>query len=303
MNTLKTLEESITIFLQAHLSETMISFLKVMANFGDEAALIVIIGFLYWCYDKKTGKKLILYLSIANIFYPMIKNVVKRVRPYMVNDKIQCFKPAYDGDAYDITVQGYSFPSGHMVNCACVYGEMFKRYLNKILRVLIVVLIILVGLSRICLGVHYLSDVIVGFIFGLFICYILDKLLNKYDKKIVYLVLIILGGTGFIFCKSNDFYMGYGMMIGSMAADLFEEKYINFEGTNNILEIIIRMLIGILLFVLVSKGSKLPFTEEFLNSKTTLSFLVRAIRYFLIVFLVIGVYPICFKFMHFKKNK
>jgi len=296
------IEDSIIIFLQEHCGEGITSFLKVMANFGDEAVLIGIIGFLYWCYDKKFGMKLILYLSIANVFYPMIKNIVKRVRPYMVNDNIKCFKPAYDGDPYDIAVQSYSFPSGHMVNSACVYGEIYKYYPKRILRVICILIISLVGLSRICLGVHYPSDVIVGLLFGIVCCIVLKKTTQKFNKKIVYLALIVLGSIGFLFCKSNDFYMGYGMMIGSMVADLFEEKYVNFKETRNLLEIIIRMLGGIALFLMISKGSKLPFSSEFLDSKTTLAFLVRTIRYFLIVFSTIGIYPLCFKYINIKKK-
>lgn len=302
MDAVNAFEESIILFLQAHCSDPFISLLKIMTYFGDEAVLILVLGFIYWCYDKKFGMKMILYLSISNVFYPMIKNAVKRIRPYMVNEKIQCLKPAYEGDPYDISVQGYSFPSGHMVNSACVYAQIFRNYRKTVLRIVLVLVVFLLGLSRVCLGLHYPSDVIAGFLFGIVCCNVIETATGKIDKKIVFLILTVLGGFGFLFCRSNDFFRGYGIMTGAMAANLFEVKYVKFKETTNIAEIIIRMLGGVILYVLISETSQLPFTEAFLNSGTTLAFLVRAVRYFLIIFCTIGIYPLFFKYIVFSKG-
>ncbi len=65
----------------------------------------------------------------------------------------------------------YSFPSGHALYAACFYGVLAwlitARIENKSLRILIwliaALLALLIGLSRIYLGVHYPSDVIAGF--------------------------------------------------------------------------------------------------------------------------------------------
>jgi undecaprenyl-diphosphatase len=69
---------------------------------------------------------------------------------------------------------GYSFPSGHTLNSTVTYGiaalEVWRSSLPGRVRVAatagLVVLIALVGLSRIALGVHYPSDVIAGWLAG-----------------------------------------------------------------------------------------------------------------------------------------
>ncbi len=69
----------------------------------------------------------------------------------------------------------YSFPSGHATISVCLYGLigiLIARHVPQPHRGLclgaFLILIILIGLSRIILGVHYLSDVLGGYLFGLF---------------------------------------------------------------------------------------------------------------------------------------
>ena len=89
-----------------------------------------------------------------------------------------------------ITETGYSFPSGHAMISLAIYG--FLAYLlwksdykyKKIGVSLLVLLIVLIGISRIYLGVHYTSDVIAGFIVSLgylllFIDFIYPKIKDK----------------------------------------------------------------------------------------------------------------------------
>lgn len=72
-----------------------------------------------------------------------------------------------------IQAEGYSFPSGHSMTGAAFYGFLIylsmifcKRPWNLLLVIFLSILIILIGVSRIYLGVHYASDVIGGFFAG-----------------------------------------------------------------------------------------------------------------------------------------
>jgi undecaprenyl-diphosphatase len=71
--------------------------------------------------------------------------------------------------------KGLSFPSGHAIMAVTFYGLLIYilqhsitiDWLNWLLTILVVVLIFLIGFSRIYLRVHYPSDVAAGFIIGL----------------------------------------------------------------------------------------------------------------------------------------
>ena len=71
-----------------------------------------------------------------------------------------------------ITENGYSFPSGHAMAALGFYGFIIyllwhmnlRKKVKIIFSVLLSILIILIGMSRIYLGVHYASDVFAGYL-------------------------------------------------------------------------------------------------------------------------------------------
>lgn len=99
----------------------------------------------------------------------ILKCLIERVRPIL--------------QLYPET--GSSFPSGHATAAAALYGFLLftiwkhdKHYLKRPLIVFLFLLIILVGISRLYLGVHYLSDVLAGYFVGLVWLFIGVKLHN-----------------------------------------------------------------------------------------------------------------------------
>lgn len=284
-------------FLQNNLPDLLMSFMKVITDLGDEMAIICVAGLIYWCLDKKTGKRLCLYLGVSNICYPMIKNIVLRSRPYMDVTGIECLKAPYKGDMYDLNVQGYAFPSGHAANCVTVYGAIFMKYRNLVLRIAMIVIIVLVCVSRCALGVHYPTDMAAGIAVALAVMVLLDQLDRRCKSRKYYIVIAVAGLAGFFFCRSTDYYTGYGIMLGAMISDVFEERFVDFEKASGIAECVLRMAGGLIIFLAMSTLLKLPFSESFLASKTVAAFAVRSIRYTLLMFIDLGLYPMLFRYM------
>jgi len=101
-------------------------------------------------------RRLVLWLAVAVLLSvsvgTVIKYVVRRPRP----SDLKGF--------YSRRVDNYSFPSGHAIRVACiavVLGIAFPQCLS-----LLVLYASLVALCRVSLGIHYLSDVLVGSILG-----------------------------------------------------------------------------------------------------------------------------------------
>lgn len=297
-------ENDLIIFLQNVLPKALISFFSFITDFGDEIYIVAALGLIYWCINKELGKKMGIYLSFLNVFYPSIKSIAKRKRPYMANDKIQIIKKvSAEGDIYDVTTQGYSFPSGHACNTIGTYGAIVKENLSKVLNVILIILILLVGISRFVLGAHYPTDVLIGWVVGTIIILLIDLLVKKLGRNTTYIVLLAVGVPGFFYASANDFYTGYGMLLGIVLGIFFEEKYVNFKESKNVLECIIRVLIGGGLFFGLNTLLKMPFSTEFLEGGTKLSFIVRTVRYAITCFVLFGAYPLLFKYLNklFKK--
>ena len=273
---------------------------------GENFFLVAILVFLYWCYDKKVGKDIGVAIAVAIVWNPLVKNIALRRRPYMDHPEIKCLKAptTTEADVNDIAAQGYSFPSGHSTNSACVYGYFPFILKSKLFKVFAVLLPFLVGLSRVMLGVHYPTDVIVGWLMGYsisFLVYFLQKKIK--NTNIFHLIIFIISCAGLFYCRTEDYFTCLGVMGGLFLAIPFEERFVNFSSTRKPLFAVLRVAGGLGLFLLLSWLVKLIFFEASLTSGTMPALCVRAARYLVVVFIMLGVYPILFAPVENKLSK
>ena len=261
--------------------------------FGEELFLIVIIGFLYWCWDKEKAKPVSMTLLFSLAICVQIKGIVVRRRPYMDNKTINCIRPAHsDGDIMSVAIQGYSCPSAHSALSATTFGAIAYQFRRQLFTVLAFILPLFVGLSRIYFGVHYPTDVIGGWLTGVVSVFLISLLYEKIeDKRLIFLILFLTILPGIFYCRDAEYFTLLGLFLGFVGGYIFEKKFVNFKNTRSVLKSITRVLGGIVLFFALSTILKLPFSDSFLDSASLLSFLVRTLRYSIIAFVIMGVYP------------
>lgn len=269
---------------------------KIFTIFGEEIILIALLGFIYWCWDKEFGKIIGVNIVTALCFSTLLKNVVLRRRPYMDHESIKCLKPiSSEADQTDIAAQGYSFPSTHSTNSACVYTTLPFSFKHKVFKILAVVLPLVVGFSRMMLGMHYPTDVLVGWFLGALTGIGLTIVQKRIRRHwILYLIIFLISASGIFYCRTEDYFTSLGVMAGLFAAIPFEKAVVDFKNTRNPLFCIMRIAGGFAVYLSLNLLLKLPFSDEFLHSGSMLSYLIRTLRYAVITFLAIGVYPMLF---------
>ena len=294
-------EPRVIIFLQSRVTPLSQKIFESITFFGDEYAMILIIGFLYWGYKKELGRKIGLYATTALITSVALGNIVMRRRPYFDHNEIRCLKPRTSkGDPYDIAIQGFSFPSGHATNSVSTYAALGCNVKKKALKIVLFLIPVIIGISRIVLGVHYPTDVLAGWIISALVILVISHIKNQY---IVYFIMALIGIAGCFFSKSTDYFSTLGITFGFIAGFIFEEKRVHFKNTEKVYGMILRTIGGLILFVLVDKILEIPFSKEFLSSASGLSFMVRTIRYTIASFTVIGIYPMLFGYVDKKRQR
>lgn len=92
---------------------------------------------------------------VGVVIYKLLKRSLVRERPFVLNGDILCGTPPLDR---------YSFPSGHTLHA--VSFTLLFSHLESAFLVLCAPFAVLVALSRVVLGLHYPSDVLVGAALG-----------------------------------------------------------------------------------------------------------------------------------------
>ena len=251
---------------------------QFITMFGEEAILIPLIAVIYWAFNKKMGEY-IAYASLTSVLVNgAIKDIFKAKRP-IGEPGIRSLKVE--------TATGYSFPSGHTQGTASFWGAIAiylkKNYMYGISGLIIV----LVAISRLYLGVHYPKDVLFGAIFGILTSFITYKLFNKVNNKIaLYFGTFIIFMPALLYAHSADFIKGMGTFLGFALGIYVEKKYVNFSVEGKSINKILRVVIGLAILILLKVGLKAVFPNKLV---------FHFLRYFIIVFFGIGLYPAIFK--------
>lgn len=140
-------------FISSFRHPALTPFVIAMTSLGAWYSM-VIIALIIFLIDKKKGFLMSMNMILIAILNNLIKVMVMRPRPFV---------------EHLVRETSFSFPSGHSMVSFAVFG-LIAYYLyskHKILSYVIMVLPILIGLTRIYLGVHYATDVIGGFLFSL----------------------------------------------------------------------------------------------------------------------------------------
>ncbi len=284
-------------WLQSHLSAGAIGALSQLSMFGEELLMIVIMGFFYWVYDKEFGKFIGMNFLVANVWNPMIKNIAMRLRPYFCSDRIDLLRLIdTKADKFDVAAQGYSFPSGHSSGAATVYGSAALCLKKKWATVLAFLLPLLVGVSRVVVGAHFPTDVLAGWTLGALVIFFIPWLQKKIKNRwVFYGVIVLTALPGFFYCTSSDYFSAFGMLIGFLLAEPFEEKYVRFENTRSPIRAVLRIVGGGAVYFALNTILKLPFPKEVLDAGDFTAHLIRSGRYAVVIFVVIAVYPMLFR--------
>ena len=311
-----TFEKEIIYWLQSLSSPFLDSLFQIFTMFGEEMVVIAVLGLIYWSINKKVGERLGITVFISLGLNSVLKFIFMRPRPFMVDESIVNLRPE--------TAGGYSMPSGHAQSASTLFFGAYQFLKKRFLLIVAVIITVLVSISRMYIGVHYLSDVVVGSLLGILVTYFLYKWLGKKeDLSLLYKIIFISSIATLIVVftynaiKLNEetfnselFYFNteslakmIGTLVGFVIGVKIENKYVNFTNHKNVLKNVIRFVLGVAVVMAARLGLKELFhlvinPENLVDNQIFLSIiasLLDFLRYVIIVIIGLGIYPTLFK--------
>jgi len=131
------------------------SFFRAITLLGDELFYLLLFPFLLWCVDFYLGIRVGIIFLLSVYVNTGVKEIFQQPRPFDILPEIQ-----------KVHASGYGFPSGHAQSSLVVWGSIAYWKKQTWIRNLSVLLILLIGFSRIYLGVHFPTDILGGWLFG-----------------------------------------------------------------------------------------------------------------------------------------
>lgn len=263
-------------------------FFEGITMLGEETLIILLVVALWFAVDKKLAQQVFFVTATSLSVNGIIKNFAQVPRPFTKG--ISCVRVD--------TATGYSFPSGHTQGFA-TWSSFFAIKVKKIwLSVLVGVLITLVAVSRLYLGAHYPSDVIVAVVLGVSLSAFGNYLFVKVkDTKKLYLgtFLIMTPFIAYFLYVADplfaDLFKTFGMIGGMVVVSFLDEKTEPLSYEVAWWKKVIRIVLGVVIAVALKEVIKRMNVFEVMP----ISLFIDAIRYFVVVMAVGVLCPLLFK--------
>ena len=288
------------------LSPTLDALMEFFTFLGRIEFYILLIALIYWVVNSQLGFRVFLILLSTDFVATSFKHLLHQPRPYWVAD----VKPLGSETSYGI-------PSSHASDSLAVWGYLAYRVQKNWFRVIAVVLIVMIALSRLYLGVHFLHDILGGWLIGgvmlfLFIKYE-QKLSNWLEAHsasfqigfgLVVSLLIIVAGLiiGALIASSPDpeswarfsseartptqYFTLAGAFFGGVAGYVLMKQHARFETEGTWIQQAGRYLLGIIFVFIILFGLDALF-GQLAADETALGYILRYIRYGATTFWVI----------------
>ena len=275
-------------FLESIRTDFLNALFEGITILGEETLMILLVVTLWFAVDKRLAQKLLFATVSSLTLNGIIKNIARVPRPFTRG--ISCVR--------EDTATGYAFPSGHTQEFATWSTVVALKFKKLWLSILTGVLIVSVGFSRLYLGAHYPSDVIVGIALGVGIAALSNYLFDKVGEiKKLYLGALIIFTPFMVYfmCVAEplfaDFFKTFGMLGGLTLVAFLDERCGELSYDVPVWKKILRVVIGVAFAYALKEGLKLINVFDVIQ----ISLLIDALRYFVIVFAVGFLCPMFYK--------
>jgi membrane-associated phospholipid phosphatase len=141
------------------LGDWLIAPMQFFSFLGSEDFFLIALPLVYWCINSEIGIRIGVMLLLSNGINGVFKMSIHGPRPFWVSDQVRALYLTSD-------IVGFGIPSGHTEVATGIWGVAADGVKRTWAWVAASIVILLIGLSRIYFGVHFLHDVLFGWFLG-----------------------------------------------------------------------------------------------------------------------------------------
>jgi membrane-associated phospholipid phosphatase len=220
---------------------------------GSEEFYLLIIPILYWCVDRELGRRvgrLFLFSSFLNVW---AKGLFHTFRPSKTAVRV----------IFAQSGGGFAFPSGHAQGAATFWGYLSFRFRRRWFSLLAVLLVALVGVSRLYLGVHWPVDVFGGATLGFLVALLWQGAGRWWDEELAMVVWPIRAAGAVLFPlllllldRSPTAVKLAGVLAGFSGSAVLAEEWLRVPKSERLGQQVLKVLFGLVGLFLLRAGLK-----------------------------------------------
>lgn len=272
-------------------------FFQFITYFGQELIILAVICTLYWCVDKRFAYQLGFTYFTAGLFVQTLKITFRIPRPWILDPGFHPVESAVAG------ATGYSFPSGHTQGGTSLFAPLALNARKNWQKILCILAFLLIGLSRMYLGVHTPKDVLVSMGISLLFSWLVYHYRSFLVDSTAHIrsIALVLCALSIFVCIYSLLLLSNGTIdthyasdcckagaagLGFAAGFYLERTYLNFDThTSGKITQAAKLFIGLGITLFLKSGMKALFVP---------SIPLKMLEYFILVLWVIVIYPYCF---------
>lgn len=151
---------ALILFLQSFASPLMDNLMYWITQLGSERAYITLLVVVFLAIDAPIGRRLGIFLLVGFFINQHLKMFMNTTRPFILEPSLIRSQEAI------ATADGGGFPSGHAQSSMTLWGLMSFYFRKPWLWLVSALIILLVSISRLYLGLHWVVDVVGGLVTG-----------------------------------------------------------------------------------------------------------------------------------------
>lgn len=283
--------------------------MEAFSFLGNEYFFLFLLPALYWCVETSLGLQVGIVLLLSTSLNESLKLAFHGPRPYWFSPNVISYS----------TETSFGIPSGHAQIAVGVWGMLAARMRKGWGWLVAVLIVLLIGISRIYLGVHFVQDVVLGWLIGALVLWLVlrfwDPIASRFKNlgagsKILWffvasLALVLLSLIPFLWLKLSNWqppqawaayaqnavslsgtFTSTGTFFGLLTGLVWFKRQGGFNAKGLLWKRILRFVVGGIGVLVLYLGLKILFGLIAPDTEAVIPYLLRFIRYALIGFWV-----------------